>query len=474
MLQNWFILLPELSILAFFLFAWPTNILRREKTAKTFFTLAQFFLLITICCSVLFYNKSVFPDHWQNTPLSTLFKTSAYLLTWAWFYLSSKWFLSKNRPSFRFYTVCFVVLLGFDTIASAASLLTLGLAFPIICLGYYNLILCHPDIDQVRYPANIYARSASFFCLLLWCGIAVIYQTTDSLSYAAIASFFAETPMTPPLIFLAVTLILAAFIFIMSMVPFHVWLISFISAGILPVCGFIILIPPLIYICALINLIRNCLPAFIDFVSPLLAIFAGLSLLLAALSANRENNLRRLFGFIAIYCQSFALIGLNTFSGNDISAVFAYIVIAVLSLTGVYTVFLGLKSRGEYQSEQCAVTGFAEVRPYMAAAFLVFMFSLIGLAPTLGFFGNLSVIGNLVETASWGKAILLLAGLLLVTAACLQVIRTIYFEPVSNKFDRTDKAIYICLFINMIIILLALINPAWLLHDALIILGALS
>ena len=111
----------------------------------------------TICCSVLFYNKSVFPDHWQNTPLSTLFKTSAYLLTWAWFYLSSKWFLSKNRPSFRFYTVCFVVLLGFDTIASAASLLTLGLAFPIICLGYYNLILCHPDIDQVRYPANIYA-----------------------------------------------------------------------------------------------------------------------------------------------------------------------------------------------------------------------------------------------------------------------------------------------------------------------------
>ena len=135
MLQNWFILLPELCMLAFFLVAWPVDLFRREKTAKTFFTLAQFFLLAVICFTILFYNKSVFPRYWQNTPLTTLFKTFVYLLSWAWFYLSSKWFLTKNRPSFKFYAICFMLLFGFDILASASSLLTLGLAVPFVCAG---------------------------------------------------------------------------------------------------------------------------------------------------------------------------------------------------------------------------------------------------------------------------------------------------------------------------------------------------
>ena len=102
------------------------------------------------------------------------------------------------------------------------------------------------------------------------------------------------------------------------------------------------------------------------------------------------------------------------------------------------------------------------------------MFSLIGLAPTLGFFGKLSVINVLIENEAWGRAAILLPSLLFVAGACLQVVGTFYFKPLSNKFDLVDKAFYICLFIKMVFILLALINPAWLLRDAFVILGDVS
>ena len=474
MLQNWFILLPEFCLLSFFPIAWLVDIFRREKTAKTFFTLAQAFLLLTIGTTILFYDKSAFPSYWRNTALTTLFKIFVYLLAWAWFYLSSKWFLNKKRASFKFYAACFILLLGFDMLASSASLLALGAAVPLICSGYVCLILRHWDIDKVKKPAAAFAVSALSFCALLWIGISFIRFYAGSFEYEEISRFFAKDPTADALPLAGVLMVISALMFMMAVVPFHTWFISFISTAVSPVCGFITLIPPLIYFCALINLVKGGFEPLGDFIVPVLTIFSLLTLITGALSANHENNLRRLFGFLSLYIQGFTLIGVMDFSRGSMMAAFAYIVISVLSLAGIYTVFLGLKSRGEYLSEQADITGFSEIRPYMSAALLVFMFSLIGLAPTLGFFGNLSIINVLIENEAWGRAAILLPSLLFVAGACLQVVGTFYFKPLSNKFDRVDKAVYICLFINMVFILLALINPAWLLRDAFVILGDVS
>ena len=168
------------------------------------------------------------------------------------------------------------------------------------------------------------------------------------------------------------------------------------------------------------------------------------------------------------------LIGLMNFSNSSIVASFAYIAICILSFGGIYTIFLGMKSKGDYLSETDSISGFYTMRPFMSAALLIFMFSLIGLAPTLGFFGYLSVINNLVENGSWLNLAIILFALLFVAGACLQIVRVMYFETPINKFDRSDKAIYICLFFNTLLVFISLINPTWLLYDALLILGSIS
>ena len=139
--------------------------------------------------TILFYNKSAFPNIWQNTPFTTLFKTFMYLLSWAWFYLSSKWFLNKNRPSFKFYSICFAIIFLLNIFASSSSLLTLSVVIPLICIFYRLLILRHWDIDQVRHIANTYSICGVVFCLILWCGVAMIYHHTGSLEYSEINKF---------------------------------------------------------------------------------------------------------------------------------------------------------------------------------------------------------------------------------------------------------------------------------------------
>jgi len=47
------------------------------------------------------------------------------------------------------------------------------------------------------------------------------------------------------------------------------------------------------------------------------------------------------------------------------------------------------------------------------------------------------------------------------------VIKTIYFDARGgNTFDRADKGVYICLMVNLILVLISILNPRYLMHDA--------
>ena len=138
----------------------------------------------------------------------------------------------------------------------------------------------------------------------------------------------------------------------------------------------------------------------------------------------------------------------------------------LLAQFGIYTTFYAFKSKGEYLSELSELSGVSEVRPYISAALLVFMVSMLGTPPMLGFLGKLSVINYLIIQGSYVFIGLILTALLLLAYAFLNVIKAVYFDSLTNVFDRADKGVYICLMINLILVLISILNPKYLMHDA--------
>ena len=76
---------------------------RSSNTPKTYFTLAKFFVGMSLLSTVVFYNQSVEPHWFRNSSYTTLFKVLIYLAALAAFYLGCKWFLNKNRSSMGYY-----------------------------------------------------------------------------------------------------------------------------------------------------------------------------------------------------------------------------------------------------------------------------------------------------------------------------------------------------------------------------------
>ncbi len=474
MLQNWFILLPEILLISYLVVSRFVESYRANKTARTFATLSQIFVLGVIICSVVFYNKSVFPKLWQNTSFTTLLKCLSYLIAFIWFYLSSKWFLNKNRPSYKFYSLCFGLLLALNFVASASSFAVLFISVLIVYILYYKLILWHWDYEKVKTVSALYLINGAFFILMLIGGILIIYNQCLSLNYEAVRTYYATAANINIYSFIAVAMILSCFLFLLALAPFHLWYVNFIANGVLPVCGFISLVPPLMYLCGLVNLIRLCFPAFSDFIIPMLNIFGFISLFVGVMSANYEVDIRKLFSFLAVYAMGFVLASINDLSNDSIIFLIIFMLSFLSSLLGVYTVFLGFKSKSEYLSNFSEIAGFSHLRPYMSAAMLIFVFSFMGLAPTIGFFADLPLIDELVSKSDWLRITALFIGMIFALNACLHIIRNIWFQSSINKFDRADKAIFVCLLLNVIFIFTILLNPDALVGRLLYVVGEIK
>ena len=120
-----------------------------------------------------------------------------------------------------------------------------------------------------------------------------------------------------------------------------------------------------------------------------------------------------------------------------------------------------------------SVSGVSESKPFLGAAFVFFLFSLLGFPPSLGFLGLLSIVHDLVNEQNFVAVALILVGVVILSAAFLKVIKSVYFDKKTTHFDRVDKGIYWMLFWILAVIVILMLNPKYLMNDIEVLLRAL-
>jgi len=135
-------------------------------------------------------------------------------------------------------------------------------------------------------------------------------------------------------------------------------------------------------------------------------VLAVASLVVGNIAAIAQTNLKRMLAYSTIAQMGFIVLGLsagvvsgNTLSaGNAYSSALFYIVAYVLTTLGTFGLIMFLSRQG-FESEQIAdLSGLSRRSPWLAGVMTVFMFSLAGVPPMVGFFAKLGVIQALVTT----------------------------------------------------------------------------
>jgi len=333
---------------------------------------------------------------------------------------------------------------GMIMVVHSAHLLSLLIGIETMSMAAYILVASRRRSGQGAEAALKYflmgAMATGFFVY----GLALVYGTTGGeLAFSAIAKRAGQAGGNP-LFIVGVYLILAALLFKVAAVPFHMWLPDAYEGAPTPVTGFMAAGIKVASMGALLRLLGSV------FVHPSLALghagwvrtlslIAFATMTLANLAALRQDSIKRMLAYSSIAHAGYLLVGILAMGLGTRSAqasVIFYLAAYAGTTLGAFALLGWVGKRGDERLRIDDWAGLARQRPVVAFLMTLFMLSLAGVPPTGGFFAKFYVFRGAVERPElvW----LVVAGVLNSVISVyyyLRVVVAMYFRDSRAEFD---------------------------------------
>ena len=211
-------------------------------------------------------------------------------------------------------------------------------------------------------------------------------------------------------------------------------------------------------------LVEGMLGLAVDWQQMLVVLAVG-SMLIGNIVAIAQTNLKRMLAYSSIAQMGFMLLGLcsGVVYGNTVSAANSYassmfyIVTYVLTTLGSFGIVMLLSRPGFEAEEIDDLKGLGKRSPWFALVMTIFMLSLAGLPPTVGFYAKLSVLQSLVSTNVTGYVYLAVVAVLLSLVGAyyyLRVIKVMYFdEPTDTRPIQSSGDVRLVMSLNGVAVL---------------------
>lgn len=330
------------------------------------------------------------------------------------------------------YSLTLFALSGMLLMVSTTHLILFFLALETMSLAIYVLVgIKRRDLRSNEGAMKYFILGALVAGVFLY-GSALIYGATGTLDLSKIS--LALIPAEKIHLFeIGALLILVAFTFKISAVPFHFWTPDVYEGAPVSVTGFM---STAVKATAFGAFLRFLFP-LIPFSSlPLFDLLQGLSIatmIVGNLVALYQTNIKRMLAYSSIAHAGYILVGVSaTYAdgrfhpeslGAPLFYLFAYAVITV----GAFAVASAVASEADDNAEYSHYLGLASRSPKMAAAMTIFMLALTGIPPTVGFAGKFFIFREAIQQGLYG---LVIVGVLMSAVSAyyyLRVIVNMYF-----------------------------------------------
>lgn len=329
----------------------------------------------------------------------------------------------SDRIAAEYYGCLLVAAAGVSLVGRANDLITLFLALELLSIPTYVLLyLPARERPNQEAAAKYFLLSVMSSAVLLF-GFSYLYGLTGSTNVAVITTSLARAnaEALSPMALLAITLVVAALGFRVTLAPFHFYAPDVYQGGPAGVVAQLAVLPKVAGFVAMARLLGLVggdplrLPFDTNSQLPLLLwILALLTMTLGNVLALLQDNLRRMLAYSGVAHGGYMLMGVVIacslpdargvpkvdlatgraigFAGpgvGGVDALVVYLVAYALMTLGAFAVILYLSTPERPVDAIDDLAGVGRSHPVAAASMAVFLFSLIGLPLTAGFAGKL-------------------------------------------------------------------------------------
>src|SRR5436190_3529381 len=304
--------------------------------------------------------------------------------------MAHNWFERDFEHGAEYPVLILLAAVGMSVMVSATSLVSLYVGLELQSLAAYVLAAYRRTDERSAEAGLKYFVLGSLASGILLYGISLLYGFTGTAQFDGVAAAFSREGSQSIGLLFGLVFLLAGLAFKISAVPFHMWTPDVYEGAPTPVTAFFASAPK---VAAVLLGVRVCLDALgpaIDAWRQIMTFAALASIVLGAVAAYGQTNIKRLLAYSSINNVGFALIGLAAAGPRGASSVLFYMAIYVVMTLGAFLCVLWMRGPdGEEIESIDSLSGLSQTRPAYGWALTFFMFSLAGIPPFFGFWPKL-------------------------------------------------------------------------------------
>ena len=347
---------------------------------------------------------------------------------------SSQIYIKDQKiAKFEYPIIILLSILGMFFMVSSNDIILFYLGLELQSLSLY--ILAAIDRDNIRSTESgikYFILSALSSGLLLY-GCSLLYGFTGSTNFDVIAT---ELNSENTGAIFAMVFVLVGLAFKISAVPFHMWTPDVYEGAPTSVTNFFAVAPKIAGLAVLIRFMEYPFKNIVSEWQTIIIFISIASMILGAVAAIGQTNIKRLVAYSSIGHIGYALAGVATGSISGYSSSIVYITIYAVMNIGMFGCIFLMKKDGKYSESIDDLSGISKKNPIIAFAFLIILFSLAGIPPLAGFFAKFYIFVSVVENEMYTLAIIGLVTTVISAFYYLRIIKIIYFDEIKMPFDQ--------------------------------------
>jgi NADH-quinone oxidoreductase subunit N len=348
--------------------------------------------------------------------------------------VSPAYLARRGVPAGEYYAIICFSTVGAMTIALSSDLITLFIGLETMTIPVYVLAGIQRTDRFANEAAIKYFLLGAFSSALLLYGFVWLYGVTKATDFVTIANVLATQGIANGPTIVALALITVGLGFKAAIVPFHQWTPDAYDGAATPATAFMSVAPKAAAFAAILRVLIGALgPLYVDW-SAVLAILAAVTMTGGNIVALAQTNTKRMLAYSSIAHTGYILAAVAAASAGPsaTAAVLFYVFAYGLMNLGAFACLLYFDLEGTRGASLDELNGFGRREPVGALAFAIFLISLTGIPPTVGFVAKFVVIQPVLDAGLAWLAVVIALNAVLAAFYYLRVVVHMYMYDVET------------------------------------------
>lgn len=325
---------------------------------------------------------------------------------------------------------------GMMMMIAANDLIALYLGLELQSLALYVLAsFARDSVRSTEAGLKYFVLGAVASGMLLY-GASLVYGFAGTTNFDSLSKLFADNGTPGIGLITGIVFISVGLAFKVSAVPFHMWTPDVYEGAPTPVTAFFSVAPK---IAALMLFVRVMVEPFGGLLGEWRQIIWALSvasMVLGAVAAINQQNIKRLMAYSSIGHAGYALIGLAAGTAAGVRGILVYMAIYLFMNIGTFAVILCMRRQGKAVERIDDLAGLSRTHPALALALGIFMFSMAGIPPLAGFFAKIYIFLAAIDAGLYALAVIGVLASVVGAFYYLRIVKLMYFDEPKGAFDR--------------------------------------